>query len=75
MEKEIGLRRRLAFTALELRPLDMRTALALHPMTISHVLNGKRRLTDAEFATFKRLAVRRLENLFAGKPRRDDIGI
>ncbi len=68
--KDVGLRRRLLLTALEVTPQD------LHPIVtttktvgatrvrISGILNGEYRMRPAEFAVFRRIARRQLKALF-----------
>ncbi len=66
-EKEIAIRRRLTLAALDLKPRDLREALGIHPMLISHTLNANRNLQAEEFVALTRLATQRLKELFAGK--------
>ena len=60
-----GLRRRLVTLSLGLAPGDLPQTTGVHPVTISGVLNGSRRLQPAQAASVGKMIARRARELFA----------
>ena len=61
---DVGLRRRLVVMSLGLRPGDLRTALDVHPVKISSLLNGEGHLSPEESRRAARLFSAKARELF-----------